>query len=131
MIDHEFLGNIIVNSTTITPIEWLYLDGVSSNTSIQRQVNSKANKSGYTSTFTESAQLNDAINFNATLTQLGANINQYASAIIFQDNGGSTSGTRVFKLIEFFDKISQTSLHATNKFTQTILTGDVNSNNIW
>jgi hypothetical protein len=48
LIDHEFIGNIIVASTTLTPTELSYLSGITSN--IQTQLNNRLLLSGGTIT---------------------------------------------------------------------------------
>ena len=64
MVNHEFIGNIIVNSTTITPTELSYLDGVTSN--IQNQLNLKAPLAS--PTFTDIANFNDVTIGGALIT---------------------------------------------------------------
>jgi hypothetical protein len=48
LIDHEFIGNLLVNSSTISPVELSYLDGITSN--IQTQLNGRLLSSGGTIT---------------------------------------------------------------------------------
>jgi microcystin-dependent protein len=143
LIDHEFLGNIIVNATPITPTEISYLDNCTSN--IQTQLNNRLLLSGGTITGAlnmtgTSAPANRIVQSTITSDVTGNANNLKYSIMGYNSNNAGGTASIILALVDYFNNnalwfFPNTSGGAYNSITdansRAIVAGGTQNNNIF